>query len=93
MEGFAVDPAGLAMLAARLDDVDAAMRAAALQASGVGTGATGHRGLEGALARFADHWEHGIRQLAENSRVVAAQLRESAEGYGNVDAAVRSACG
>lgn len=92
MEGFAVDPAGLRLLAARLDDVNVALRAAAARANDVGTGSTGHRGLEGALARFADHWEHGIRQLADNSHAVAAQLRASADGYVGVDEAVRSAC-
>lgn len=55
-------------------------------------GDVGSAGLADALDDFADEWRHGLGLLGQAADVTAAQLRESARAYVDVDQAIAGAC-
>lgn len=52
----------------------------------------GSPGLADALEDFADEWRHGLGLLGEAAEVTAAQLREAARAYVDVDRVIAQAC-
>lgn len=55
-------------------------------------GDVGSPGLADALDDFADDWRHGLGLLGQAADVTAAQLREAARAYADVDRVIAQAC-
>jgi hypothetical protein len=91
--GFSVQPDELRRLAAQLRSLHGRIDEVTGRLSTLGEAQTGHRGLAGALAEFADHWRYAMGRISDHAGKVEEGLDQAAESYTAADTGIAGAAG
>lgn len=91
MSSLQVTPEQIFDSARQLRAIAEDLRDAHRRVEGLRSRDLGSRALDGALNRFADHWDYGMSRMVTSVEWTAEALSSAAATYGDAEAALGSA--